>query len=186
MLNAHALSFPCKWESRPVPKKRLKSGFPIKVGNDKGAADDPPLADRLQALIINPHSMFKNSNAFFSFSTNDLAHAKHFYRDILGLDVQDEGAMGLNLSFANGGQVFIYPKENHVPATFTVLNFPVEDIEEAVEKLKARGVKFEHYDEPMIQTDEKGIARGLASGMGPDIAWFKDPAGNILSVLQEE
>jgi hypothetical protein len=93
--------------------------------------------------------------------------------------------MGLTLALPNGGQIFVYPKPDHQPATFTILNFVVNDVDEAVEELKNRGVTFEHY-EGELSTDEKGIARGRAAGMGPDIAWFKDPAGNILSVLEDD
>lgn len=128
--------------------------------------------------------MFQNSKAFSGFSVNDIQKAKAFYGETLGLDVREEGNMGLTIHIAGGNFIFVYPKENHQPATFTILNFPVDDIDKAVENLKARGVKFEHYDGE-IQTDEKGIMRGRASGMGPDIAWFKDPADNVLSVLQE-
>ena len=88
----------------------------------------------------------------------------------------------LTLHLAGGNNVIIYPKPNHVPATFTVLNFPVEDVDLAVDELTKRGVQFEHYDLPDIKTDEKGIRRG---GNGPTVAWFKDPAGNILSVIEE-
>jgi catechol 2,3-dioxygenase-like lactoylglutathione lyase family enzyme len=119
--------------------------------------------------------MFGDVHAFSSFSVNDLAAAKQFYGDTLGLKI-DEQPEGLGLQLANGGRVFLYPKEDHVPATFTVLNFPVDDIEAAVEELARSGVSFESYPD----TDEKGINRG----MGPDIAWFKDPAGNFLSVLK--
>jgi len=118
--------------------------------------------------------MFGDIHAFSSFSVDDLTAAKRFYGDTLGLTI-DEQPEGLGLQFPNGGRVFLYPKEDHVPATFTVLNFPVDDIEEAVEKLAGAGVTFERYPD----TDGKGINRG----MGPDIAWFKDPAGNFLSVL---
>jgi hypothetical protein len=88
----------------------------------------------------------------------------------------------LELHIAGGNPVMIYPKPNHVPATYTILNFPVDNVEKAVDELTAKGVKFEHYDMPGIKTDAKGIARG--NGQGPDIAWFTDPAGNILSVLK--
>jgi catechol 2,3-dioxygenase-like lactoylglutathione lyase family enzyme len=122
--------------------------------------------------------MLKESKAFSGFSTNDIAACKRFYGETLGLDVSEEmGGLGLHL--AGGGEVYIYPKDNHEPATFTVLNFPVEDIEAAVDRLTAAGVAFERYDG--FEQDEKGIARG---DEGPAIAWFKDPAGNILSVLQ--
>lgn len=128
--------------------------------------------------------MFQNSKAFSGFSVNDLQKAKEFYGKTLGLDVREEGKMGLTIHIAGGNFIFVYPKENHQPATFTILNFPVDDIDKAVEDLKARGVKFEHYTGE-LQTDEKGILRGRSIGMGPDIAWFKDPADNVLSVLQE-
>jgi len=125
--------------------------------------------------------MFKNMKAVSSFSVNDLQKAKDFYKDTLGLEIT-EGTMGvLTLHISGGGEIFVYPKPNHVPATFTILNFPVPDIEKAVDDLMQLGITFEQYDEPM-KTDEKGILRG--NGQGPDIAWFKDPAGNILSVLQ--
>jgi catechol 2,3-dioxygenase-like lactoylglutathione lyase family enzyme len=127
------------------------------------------------------HPMFKNSPAFSGFSVNDLDAAKAFYADTLGLDVVEEPA-GLGLKFANGGQVFLYPKEDHAPATFTVLNFPVDDIDAAVDELTRKGMRFERYGVEMGQ-DEKGIFRGASQNAGPDIAWFTDPAGNILAVM---
>jgi catechol 2,3-dioxygenase-like lactoylglutathione lyase family enzyme len=127
--------------------------------------------------------MFKETQAFSSFSVNDLAKAKEFYGQTLGLEVVEETAMGLlSLHLATGGEVMIYPKADHTPATFTVLNFPVDQIDAAVDELTRRGVRFETYDTPEIKTDAKGIARGGPQA-GPQIAWFKDPAGNILSVL---
>ncbi len=123
--------------------------------------------------------MFKDSKAFSGFSVNDLVAAKKFYGQTLGIEVED-GPMDLILKLAGGTNVFIYPKDDHTPATFTVLNFPVGDIDQAVAELAAKGITFEHYPN---MTDEKGIFRGIAAKMGPDIAWFKDPAGNILSVL---
>lgn len=123
--------------------------------------------------------MFKDTKAFSGFSVNDLKKAKAFYGQTLGLEVS-KMPEGLQLKIAGGGLVFIYPKPNHAPATFTVLNFPVDDIEAAVDELAKRGVRFESY-EGDIETDEKGIHRGAK---GPMIAWFRDPAGNILSVLQ--
>jgi predicted enzyme related to lactoylglutathione lyase len=123
--------------------------------------------------------MFKESHAFNGFSTDDLEAAKKFYGEVLGIAIE-EIPQGINLNIAGGNNVFIYPKPNHQPASFTVLNFPVEDIDKAVDDLSAKGVEFEHYEN---MTDEKGIARGRASNRGPDIAWFKDPAGNVLSVL---
>ena len=124
--------------------------------------------------------MFKSTKTFSSFSSNDLQKAKEFYHGILGVEVEENEMGILNLHLASN-EVIIYPKPNHEPATFTVLNFAVDDIEDAVDALIGKGITFEQYGEP-IKTDEKGIARG--NGHGPDIAWFKDPAGNILSVLQ--
>ncbi|MCP9486296.1 MAG: VOC family protein [Gaiellaceae bacterium MAG52_C11] len=123
--------------------------------------------------------MFKDSKAFSTFSADDIPRAKQFYGETLGLDVADE-MDGLALHLAGGGEVFVYPKDDHAPASFTVLNFPVEDIDEAVDKLTEAGVEFERYEG--MELDEKGINRGE----GPTIAWFKDPAGNILSVLELE
>jgi catechol 2,3-dioxygenase-like lactoylglutathione lyase family enzyme len=122
--------------------------------------------------------MFKDANAFSGFSVDDLDRAKQFYGETLGLTITENPA-GLELQLGGGGRVFVYPKGNHEPATFTILNFPVDDIEPAVDALTAAGVRFEPYDG--MQQDERGIARG---GGGPNIAWFKDPAGNILSVLE--
>ena len=124
--------------------------------------------------------MFKNTRAFSGFAVNDIPEAKAFYSNVLGLDVSEEYGM-LNLHIAGGNNVLIYPKPNHIPATYTILNFPVDNIEQAVDELGHRGVRFEHYDEENFKTDEKGIFRGG----GPLIAWFKDPAGNILSVLED-
>ncbi len=129
--------------------------------------------------------MSKIVNTFSGFSVDDIAAAKQFYVETLGLG-QKDSAMGLELSLPGGGRVFIYQKDDHQPATFTVLNFVVENIDEAVEELKNKDVNFEKYDLGNgAEQDEKGILRGVAAGMGPDIAWFKDPAGNVLSVLQE-
>ena len=127
--------------------------------------------------------MFKAKAAFSGFSVNDLAKAKEFYTNTLGLKVDDEG-VGLRLHLPGGVTVFAYPKDDHQPATFTILNFEVDNIDEAVDELANRGVRFEHY-EAGPKTDEKGILRGREQNMGPDIAWFRDPAGNILSVIEE-
>jgi catechol 2,3-dioxygenase-like lactoylglutathione lyase family enzyme len=127
--------------------------------------------------------MLQAQAAFSGFSVNDLAKAKEFYTQVLGLQLSDE-KMGLQLELPGGGQVFAYQKDDHQPASFTILNFVVSDIDAAVDQLAGQGVVFEHYEDGPVKTDEKGVARGKASGMGPDIAWFKDPAGNILSVLQ--
>ena len=120
------------------------------------------------------------SKAFTGFSVDDLGRAKQFYGEVLGLPVSEEMKDTLELNLAGGAKVFLYQKPNHAPATYTVLNFPVEDVDAAVDELGKRGVRFERYEDPQIRTDEKGIHRG-----GPVIAWFKDPAGNILSVLNE-
>jgi predicted enzyme related to lactoylglutathione lyase len=125
--------------------------------------------------------MFKNTKAFSGFAVNELEVAKKFYSETLGLEVE-QGGQGLRLKIAGGNPTFVYSKPDHVPATYTILNFPVDDIDRAVDQLTAVGVKFEHYGK---LTDARGIARGASTGGGPDIAWFKDPAGNILSVLQE-
>ena len=122
--------------------------------------------------------MLETSKAFSSFSVGDLQEAKQFYGNTLGLKVK-ESKEGLELH-PGETDVFIYPKPNHTPATFTVLNFLVDDIDTAVDELKQKGVRFEHY-EGEIKTNEKGIHRDG----GPSIAWFKDPSGNILSVLEK-
>jgi catechol 2,3-dioxygenase-like lactoylglutathione lyase family enzyme len=122
--------------------------------------------------------MLRESHAFSGFSVDDIQKAKEFYTRTLGLDVSESNGL-LELHLAGGATVLIYPKPNHAPATFTILNFPVDNIEEAVDRLTKSGVRFERY-EGNIKTDEKGIFRGG----GPLIAWFKDPAGNILSVLE--
>ena len=124
--------------------------------------------------------MLKESKAFSGFSVNDIQNAKDFYGRTLGLQVSESHGL-LTLQLAGGNKVLIYPKVNHAPATFTVLNFPVENVDESVDELAKRGVRFEIYDESDIKTDEKGIMRGS----GPTIAWFKDPAGNVLSVIEE-
>lgn len=124
--------------------------------------------------------MFGKTKAFSGFSVDDVPKAKQFYAETLGLDVSEANGM-LHLHLAGGADVLAYPKgDQHVPATFTILNFQVEDIDAAVDELTHRGVVFQRY--PGLDADEKGIAR---SGGGPFIAWFTDPAGNILSVLQE-
>jgi catechol 2,3-dioxygenase-like lactoylglutathione lyase family enzyme len=123
--------------------------------------------------------MFRDSHAFSGFSSNDIPKAKAFYGQTLGLEVTEENGM-LTLHLAGGGSVLIYPKEGHEPATFTVLNFPVDDIDKAVDRLTAMGVEFERYEG--AGQDERGIAREYP----PPIAWFKDPAGNVLSVIHEQ
>ena len=124
--------------------------------------------------------MLRDSKAFSGFSANDIPKAKEFYARTLGLEVSESHGI-LTLHLAGGNKVIIYPKPNHVPAAFTVLNFPVDDVDRAVHELKKRDVRFEQYDLPNLKTDEKGIMRGN----GPTIAWFKDPAGNILSLIEQ-
>jgi catechol 2,3-dioxygenase-like lactoylglutathione lyase family enzyme len=124
--------------------------------------------------------MLADSLAYSGFSVDDAETARRFYEEVLGLRVTDEAMDGiLRLHLGGGTSVLVYAKADHVPATFTVLNFPVADIEKAVDELAARGVRFEQYENP--PTDEKGIMRAG----GPLIAWFADPAGNVFSVLQE-
>lgn len=124
-------------------------------------------------------------DAFTGFSVDDIDAAREFYGTKLGLPVDDEPMAGaLQLTLPSGQAVFVYPKPNHEPASFTVLNLLVDDIDTAVDELNAAGVETKIYTEPDdFGTDERGIARGSQSGMGPDIAWCKDPAGNVISVL---
>jgi catechol 2,3-dioxygenase-like lactoylglutathione lyase family enzyme len=123
--------------------------------------------------------MFGNVKAFSGFAVDDVAKAKQFYEETLGLEVSEENGL-LTLHLAGDRPTLVYPKPDHVPATYTILNFPVEDIEAAVDELAARGVQFERYEGTQMETDARGVFRGG----GPLIAWFKDPAGNILSVIQ--
>lgn len=125
--------------------------------------------------------MFKETKAFSGYSVDDTAKAKEFYHGILGLDVKDGMEGILELHIKGSTPIILYPKPNHEPASFTVLNFPVPDIEKAVQQLKSKGVAFESYNMKDFKTDSDNIFRGG----GPHIAWFKDPAGNILSVLQK-
>jgi catechol 2,3-dioxygenase-like lactoylglutathione lyase family enzyme len=125
--------------------------------------------------------MLKDSKAFSGFAVPDIAAAKEFYGGTLGLEVSEENGL-LTLHIAGGRDVLIYPKPDHAPATYTILNFPVDDVDAAVDRLTAAGVPFEIYTEGEIATDERGVWRGE----GPTIAWFRDPAGNILSVIELE
>jgi predicted enzyme related to lactoylglutathione lyase len=122
--------------------------------------------------------MLKDTKAFQGFSVNDIDAAKQFYGETLGIDVSENDA-GLTLHIAGDRNTLIYPKDDHEPASFTILNFPVDDVEATVDALAARGVEFERYEGTETETDEKGVFRGE----GPLIAWFKDPAGNVLSVI---
>ena len=130
--------------------------------------------------MLKTRTLLKNSEIFSTFAVPDIDKAKRFYGETLGLDVRDTD-MGVIEIHGKAGwpPVTVYPKPDHRPAVFTVLNFPVDDVDQAVDELTAAGVKFEHYDTNDIKTDAKGVARGN----GPSIAWFKDPAGNILSVM---
>ena len=123
--------------------------------------------------------MFRNTKAFSGFAVKDVESARKFYGDVLGIEVTEEHGL-LNLHLAGGRDTLAYPKADHVPATYTILNFPVPDIDAAVDELAARGVTLERYDG--FGQDDKGIVRGPD---GPPIAWFTDPSGNILSVLEE-
>ncbi len=124
--------------------------------------------------------MFGSTRAFSSFAVNDVGAAKQFYSETLGLEVSEESGL-LTLHIAGDGDVLVYPKPDHTPASFTILNFPVDDIDAAVYELTKRGVQLQRYDG--FEQDEKGIVRGQG---GPLIAWISDPAGNVLSVLQEQ
>ena len=131
-------------------------------------------------------TVFGDSTAFSSFSANDIEAAKRFYVDLLGLELKDEAMGGLELGLPDGGMIFIYPKPNHEPATFTVLNFAVTDLEAAVDQLRSNGVETKIYSDEEFPSDERGIVRGGPGGEGgPDIAWFRDPAGNVLAVLSD-
>ncbi len=128
--------------------------------------------------------MFKQTKVFSGFSVNDIQKAKQFYSEMLGLEVTENLEMQgiLTILITGGTKILIYPKPNHTPATFTILNFPVKNIDEAVAELNNRGVQFIIYKEPNFETDNQGIFR---KG-GPKIAWFKDPAENILSVIEQD
>jgi len=129
--------------------------------------------------MLKTRTLLRNSQMFSTFAVPDLAEAKRFYGETLGLDVRDSDMGLIEIHGQSGPPVSVYPKPDHKPAVFTVLNFPVDDIDQAVDELTAAGVEFERYDTDSIKTDARGIARGN----GPSIAWFRDPAGNILSVM---
>ena len=137
-----------------------------------------------QKASLQRENIFDLSKAFSTFSVDDIDSAKQFYSNTLGVEVAEEKEGGISLELGEN-KVFIYPKSDHTPATFTVLNIPVNDIESAVEELKGRGVQFESYG-GNIATDDNGIFRGADKGEGPNIAWFKDPAGNILSIIESQ
>ena len=129
-------------------------------------------------------NVLKFDQAFSTYSINDVEAAKSFYADKLGIEVVDQKEGGISLKL--GGQnVYLYPKDDHQPASFTVLNIPTDDIDRAVDELRSRGITFESYGGD-IATDDKGIFRGADKAQGPNLAWFKDPAGNIISVIEQK
>ncbi|RFZ83507.1 VOC family protein [Mucilaginibacter terrenus] len=131
--------------------------------------------------------MLADAKTFSSFSVDDIEAAKKFYAGALGLKVDQDEQMGNILTVhLSGGHFIVYPKPNHTPATFTVLNFVVDNIDEAVNQLKEKGVNFESYDSEYLKTDDNNIFRGDGGFKGPSIAWFTDPAGNILSVIEDK
>ena len=125
--------------------------------------------------------MLKRDEAFSGFSVDDIPKARSFYRDVLGMEVTDAPMGALEIGIGGGKHVYVYQKDDHQPAAYTTFNIPTDDIDAAVAELRRRGVDFLRYED---MTDAEGIARGRSQGMGPDIAWFTDPAGNILAVLQ--
>ena len=127
--------------------------------------------------------MFNEARPFSGYSVDDLEEAKTFYGEVLGIAIEDTG-MGLMMSFPNGQTIYLYEKEDHTPAAYTVLNFPVDDIEAAVDSLVEAGVRMQRYNSLPAEQDSRGILRGKSAGMGPDIAWFEDSAGNVLAVLE--
>ena len=128
--------------------------------------------------------MLQGSKAFSGFSVKDLDEAEEFYGHVLELDVKRTD-MGLELHLGKELVIFVYQKDEHQPATFTILNFPVADINEVIDALVSKGVEFLRYPDLPAPQDERGILRGKAAGYGPDIAWFTDPSGNVLSILSE-
>jgi len=125
---------------------------------------------------------FTADNAFSGFSVDDIDAAKEFYGTTLGLDVEVNAMGFLDLPLPSGGSILVYSKPNHTPASFTILNFPVADVDAAVDELIERGVQTKIYSDDEFPSDARGIVRG--NGQGPDIAWFRDPAGNVLAVMQ--
>jgi catechol 2,3-dioxygenase-like lactoylglutathione lyase family enzyme len=127
--------------------------------------------------------MFKDAATFSSFSVNDIEKAKEFYGSTMGLPFEDSMG-GIRIKFAGGSEAFVYPKPDHIPATFTILNFMVEHVEAEVDDLISKGITFEQYDHGYMKTDAKGIFRGDGQNGPTAMAWFKDPAGNFLSIIQ--
>jgi catechol 2,3-dioxygenase-like lactoylglutathione lyase family enzyme len=143
---------------------------------------------RNTATVMDPKGILTNAPVFASFAVKDLEPARDFYARTLGLDVRDDNQMGIfEIHSADKSHVLVYPKPDHQPATFTVLNLQVRDIDEAVDSLTSIGVKFEQYNTPDMKTDAKGVVRGDTQRdgtKGPSIAWFHDPSGNIVSVME--
>jgi catechol 2,3-dioxygenase-like lactoylglutathione lyase family enzyme len=144
---------------------------------------------RNTTTMIDPKAILKDAPIFSSFAVKDIDAARQFYGKTLGLDIRDGQEPGtLEIHSREGNPVFVYPKEDHKPAVFTVLNLQIRDIDEAVDALTGAGVRMEHYDRPDgIKTDPKGVARGTGDQggtQGPSIAWFQDPSGNIVSVME--
>ena len=138
---------------------------------------------RNTATMIDPKAILKNAPVFASFAVKDLDPSRQFYGRTLGLTLREDKEMGIfEIQSPDKSHVLVYPKPDHQPAVFTVLNLQVRDIDEAVDALTSAGVKFEHYNTPDIKTDAKGVARG--DKQGPSIAWFRDPSGNIVSVME--
>jgi catechol 2,3-dioxygenase-like lactoylglutathione lyase family enzyme len=151
---------------------------PFRLPHSETASAD--CASKAEKPKLQEFIMLNPNRAFSSFSVNDIQKAKEFYGKILGLELSSGPEGTLVVPLSGGSKALMYPKPNHQPATFTVLNFPVESVEKTVDELSRRGVRFEVYNEANLKTDAHGISRGN----GPTIAWFKDPAGNILSVLE--
>ena len=143
---------------------------------------------RNTATMIDPKGILTNAPVFASFAVKDIDLARKFYANTLGLDVREDKQMGiLEIHSPDKSHVLVYPKPDHEPANFTVLNLQVRDIDEIVDSMTATGLKFERYNTPDIQTDAKGVARGDTQrdgSKGPSIAWFRDPSGNIVSVME--
>ena len=129
--------------------------------------------------------MFKNTPSFSSFSVKDIIIAEDFYGDTLGLQVSTNKMGMLIVTLASGATIMMYPKLDHQAATFTLLNFQVADLDKTVDKLIEKGIVFEQYDTEYMKTDEKGIVRSPDPSKGPNIAWFKDPSGNIIAVMED-
>ncbi len=146
------------------------------------ATDDRVVVCYIETISNKEDDMLKDSPAFSGFSVNDLAAAKQFYGETLGLNIE-QSESGLQLKIAGSIPIYVYHKDDHQTASFTIINFPVDDIDLAVDELSSKGIEFIQYDG---MTDDNGIARGISANRGPDIAWFKDPAGNFLSILHND